>query len=1035
MVWLASASLAFAVDPSPAATSAPAQVQSKTLSTEHAAAVLCVAYSPDGTKLASSSRDKTVKLWNAVTGECTATLTGHDDAVPFVCWSPDGTTLASSSMDGTIRLWDAATGKAKTTLLGHTDVVWGVSFSPDGKTLASGSSDKTLKLWDMATGTCVKTLTGSGGNVTCVAWSPDGKTLASGCADNGIKLWDVASGQCTSTLTGHLDELTSVSFSSDGQTLASGSRDNTIKLWNMATGQWTATLTGHTGPVYRAIWSPDGKVLATGSADNSIKLWDVASGQCTATLTGHSGAVSSVSWSPDGATLASASRDMSIKLWAITPPSAAKTNATPSAAAASTPVTTSGEVQVTTFAGSVGNKGGDDGAGSAAGLGGPQSVAVDNSGNIYVAEPGMIRKITLGGQVTTLAGTKRFSDIGSADGTGSTAHFSSFMNGLAVDGSGNVYVADTKNEAIRKITPDGVVTTLAGCAGKPGSTDGAGSAARFSNPSGVAVDRNGNVYVADRGNQSIRKITPEGAVTTFAGSVGNRDEMDGKGPAAHLAYPSALAADGSGNLYVAESTCVRKITPDGEVTTLAGNVLHGGCNDGTGGDARFEVPQGIAVDVSGTVYVADTRNDTIRKITPSGVVTTLAGSPGHPGSNDGTGAEARFNWPVGVAVDASGNLYVADKRNDTIRKITQGTASAPSAPAAPNAATAPTSTGASPVSTLANSAAPPASAVASDVPQVTTLAGNLASKDELDGTGTSAGIVNPQSIAVDSKGNIYVGVHAALRKITPGGVVTTLAGSCVFTDVGSTDGTGGAARFGRVMSGIGVDGAGNIYVADGTSNTIRKVTPDGVVTTLAGTPGVKGNKDGSGPAAQFNGLSGLAVDGSGNVYVADRSNDAIRKITPDGVVTTVTVSGAGLRYPNAVAVDASGNIYVSAGAIYKIVPGGVMTVFAGGSRAGSMDGTGADAAFNTPQGLTVDSGGNVYVADMNNDTIRKITPGELVTTLAGNAGHAASDDGAAGEARFNHPHGVAVDSSGTLYVADTGNNLIRKITQGKVAQP
>ena len=245
--------------------------------------------------------------------------------------------------------------------------------------------------------------------------------------------------------------------------------------------------------------------------------------------------------------------------------------------------------------------------------------------------------------------------------------------GVAIDAAGNVYVADVNNHTIVEITPHGVVTTLAGLAGSPGSADGTGSAARFNFQFGVAVDGAGNVYVADSSNHTIRKITSAGVVTTLAGVALNAGIADGTGSAARFFSPGGVAVDGAGNVYVADSNnaTVHAITPAGVVTTLAGLAGNVGSTDGTGSAARFSQPdESVAVDTAGNVYVADTNNHTIRMITPAGVVTTLAGLAGSFGSTDGTGAAARFHSPDGVAVDVSGNVYVADTINQTIRKIT-----------------------------------------------------------------------------------------------------------------------------------------------------------------------------------------------------------------------------------------------------------------------------------------------------------------------------------------------------------------------------
>jgi sugar lactone lactonase YvrE len=301
-------------------------------------------------------------------------------------------------------------------------------------------------------------------------------------------------------------------------------------------------------------------------------------------------------------------------------------------------------------------------------FGHPAGVAVDGAGSVYVADTNnyTVRKVSSGGVVTTVAGLA--GSYGSVDGTGNAARFSQ-PNGVAVDSGGNVYVADTFNYTIRKISPGGVVTTLAGLAGSYGSADGTGSAARFYGPTGVAVDSAGNIYIADRYNQAIRKISNGGVVTTVAGLAGSHGSADGTGSAARFDEPQDVAADSAGNLYIADTgnSTIRKIDSGGVVTTLAGLAGSSGSADGSGSTAQFRFPEGVTVDSAGNVYVADTGNHTIRKVSNAGVVTTVAGFAGSSGSGDGTGNAVRFNGPSGVAADSAGNLYVADSLNNTIR--------------------------------------------------------------------------------------------------------------------------------------------------------------------------------------------------------------------------------------------------------------------------------------------------------------------------------------------------------------------------------
>ena len=324
--------------------------------------------------------------------------------------------------------------------------------------------------------------------------------------------------------------------------------------------------------------------------------------------------------------------------------------------------------------------------------------------------------------VSTLAGSA--GQTGTSDGQGAAARFT-FPTGIAVDSSGSIYVADQSYHIIRKITSGGLVSTFAGSAGQVGSSDGQGAAARFRGPFGIAIDSSGAIYVADSENQLIRKITPGGLVSTLAGSAGQSGSADGQGASARFNNPYGVAIDSSGSVYVADSSnnLIRKITPGGLVSTFAGSVFQGGSADGQGAAARFNSPFGVAVDSSGSIYVADWFNCLIRKITSGGLVSTLAGSAGQSGFADGQGAAARFNNPQGIAVDSIGNIYVADNGNDLIRKIT------------PWGFTS-------------------------------TLAGNAGQQGYTDGAPSK--FYNPPGVAVDSSGTIYVAdaYNRIIRKIS-----------------------------------------------------------------------------------------------------------------------------------------------------------------------------------------------------------------------------------------------------------------------------
>lgn len=288
----------------------------------HRGWVWAVAFSPDGSLLASCSSDKTIRVWQVETGECLQVLRGHTSAIWSVAFSADGTTIASGGDEPTVQLRNVKTGECYPGLTGHTGRILSVAFSADGQYLASGSDDRTVRIWAMQSGECQAIYQQHRDRIWSVSFSPDGQLLASGSADHTIRLWALETGECLKILSEHRDRVRSITFSSDSQRLVSSSDDQTIKVWDIHTGQCVQTLKGHTNSVFSVAFN---QLIASGSTDHTVKLWDTTTGRCLKTLTGYTNSIFSVAFHPDGQLLASGSTDRTLRLWSIQSGTCSKT--------------------------------------------------------------------------------------------------------------------------------------------------------------------------------------------------------------------------------------------------------------------------------------------------------------------------------------------------------------------------------------------------------------------------------------------------------------------------------------------------------------------------------------------------------------------------------------------------------------------------------------------------------------------------------------------------------------------------------------
>jgi trimeric autotransporter adhesin len=599
---------------------------------------------------------------------------------------------------------------------------------------------------------------------------------------------------------------------------------------------------------------------------------------------------------------------------------------------------------ITTIAGGSAGFSGDKGPAAIAQLSFPAKAAVAPNGDIYIADTanGRIRRIGANGIITTVAGTGQAGFNGDSDNA-TSAQLSSPRD-LAVDVSGNVYIADSNNSRVRRLSPGGQITTIAG-SGLFGYSGDDNQAARsaLAVPRGLAVDRGGNIYIADTLNNRIRKITPDGNISTVAG--GNVAGFSGDGGAAVLAQlnaPAAVAADARGNLYIADTgnNRVRRINPQGIISTMAGTSANGFSGDGGAAtDAKLNAPQSVAVDASGRVYIADTDNHRIRRIDAQGIITTLAGSDSGAGDG-GPALAARLFQPSGVAIDASGNVYIADNLNHRVRRVnpqgivanvagngaagyTGDNGTATSAQLNNPNGLALDRTGALYIADTGNNVI---RRVSGGI--ISTVAGTgIAGKTGDSGPATDANLYRPSAIAFDRQGNLYIADSGNNRiRIVSGGMIRNFAGDPHgLPGFAGDGGPATAASFDYPIS-LALDDADNVYISDYFNNRIRRVLAgSSTITTFAGT-GVGGETGDGGAAtqAQLHLPAGIGFDASRNLYVADLLNNRIRVIAPNGAIRTVAGTGAvgdsgdggaasaaTLASPRDLAVDGQGRIYIS----------------------------------------------------------------------------------------------------------------------------
>ncbi len=647
-------------------------------------------------------------------------------------------------------------------------------------------------------------------------------------------------------------------------------------------------------------------------------------------------------------------------------------------------------------------------------LGDILNFAVGPGDELYIPDPGndMVLRVNTAGIVTVVAGN----GIGGFSGDGGPATRASlnFPASVAFDSQGNFYITDNGNGRIRRVSPSGVITTYAGGAGPAGFRGDGGPAtqALFNDIGAIATDRSDNLYLIDRSNQRIRRIDRNGIITTVVGN-GQSGFSDDGGPAtqAALNFPTGLALDNAGDLYIADrlNHRIRHVTPDGRIATFAGTGVAGFSGDGgPASAARLFFPYNLAADAAGNVYIADAANSSIRKVNPQGIISTVAGNQRLGFSGDGGPAtQATLFNPRAVAFDSTGAYYIADNINGRIRRV-----------------------GSDGI--------------------ISTVAGNNLNRAFPDGIpATQAYLNNPRGLWLAPNGDLYVAdtENHYIRVITPAGRISTIAGRGGASFLGD----GGPARQAYLAfpSDIVGDAAGALFISDSSNNRIRRIAPNGIISTYAGNGTPAYNGDGIlATTASLQGPQEIALDRNGNLYIADRGNQRIRRVAPDGIITTVAGSGtegysgdggpatlASLRFPWGVAVDPAGNLYIADrdnSVIRKVSTGGTITTIAGTGVSGFSGGGGPATAarLSFPRRVVVETSGTLLVVDSGNHRLRRIDANGIITALAGNGRTGfAGDGGLASNAAFSFPSDAAIDANGAIYIADWGNSRIRILSR------
>jgi trimeric autotransporter adhesin len=637
------------------------------------------------------------------------------------------------------------------------------------------------------------------------------------------------------------------------------------------------------------------------------------------------------------------------------------------------------------------------------------SMAADPAGNLFFVDAlaGAVFRLDPTGSITRIAGNSR-TDFSGDGGTAVNASLN-LPRGVAVDPSGNIYILDAGNQRVRRITPDGIIGTYAGGGSAVLGDGGPATSGQLNYPNCIAADSAGNIFIGEYGR--VRKVSPDGIVTTVAGG-GAADPGDGvAATSAHLTYVAGVAVDGTGDLFVGNEILngtadsltysVFKVSPTGVIATVA-TPPYGSL---LGGVYTYPYHSQMAADRAGNLFLL--ANTLVWKVAPTGSETVLAGNGAFgAGGDGGPGSQAQVNAPIGLAADAGGNLYLADSNGRAIRKISADGIIRT-------------------VATLGNFGAPPAG----DGGPAT----NVQLEFLLPGRGS---LGNEGGMTTDSGGNLYFAETAAgrIRKVSPDGTITTVAGlagpPCPSPPSCLPVGDGGPAINASLAYplGVAIDRDGNLFVADSAHALVRKVTPDGIITTVAGNgkwPGFGQPVSGSATDVAIGPIYSVAPDDAASLFIAAYSD--VLKVSTDGKISALH---AGLNSVSSVAVDHTGNLFVS-GTLCDNNPieelencWGVIEMF--NSSGGVVPLVGSSDSPVNASALVVTTAGDLLITDAYHGSIRKIDFIGAITTVAGTGAYGYSGDGGpATKAKLSYTTGLALDGAGNIYVSDVANGAVR----------